>query len=35
MSKLKNDTERSKKIIKLLVENNDVLIQSPFGNYAI
>lgn len=35
MSKYKFHVEKSKKIIELLSLHNDILIQSPFGNYAI
>lgn len=35
MNKLKDNVQMSDIFINLISANNDVLIQNPFGNYAV
>ena len=35
MSKFKSNKEKVAEIIKILSENLDVIVQNPYGNYAI
>ncbi len=35
MNKLKDNPQKSDMFINLITFNNDVLIQNPFGNYAV
>lgn len=35
MNKLKDNIQMSDLFINLISSNNDVLIQNPFGNYAV
>ena len=35
MNKLKDNMQKSEMFINLITMNNDVLIQNPFGNYAV
>ena len=35
MNKLKDNAQKSEMFVNLITFNNDVLIQNPFGNYAV